>query len=117
MQKQKDKKQRQKKRKKQEQRGKTKAKKSKDAFIARFDDDSSYAGKFVYSHFHTPFSLLLSLYLVFPFFLYIIYWYIYYYLYIHHPSIISISYGFFIISSSNFKLSIISIFVITTDLG
>ena len=70
---QKDKKQRQKKRKKQEQRGKTKAKKTKDAFNAIFDDDSSYAGKFVYSHLHTPFSLSLSLYLVFSFFIYIIY--------------------------------------------
>ena len=70
---QKDKKQRQKKRKKQEQRGKTKAMKTKDAFNAIFDDDSSYAGKFAYSHLHTPFSLSLSLYLVFSFFIYIIY--------------------------------------------
>ena len=46
---QKDKKQRQKRHKKQAQRGKTQAKKSKDDFNALFEDDSSYAGKSLYS--------------------------------------------------------------------
>ena len=71
-----DKKQSQKKWRKQAQRGKTLAKKSKDAFIARFYDDSSYTGKFLYSPLQTLFTLSLSLDSVFSSLISIIQWYI-----------------------------------------